>query len=197
MKNLKSLMPVLVLSAAVVALTAGSLTVYAHQLNKKGKVNNPDQVGFQIDRQAIKQAILNNNYDAWKKTMSANSNLTDKITEENFNKLVKFHQLIKEGKKDEAEALLKETGLGAKNFDHKKIVGRQFNNDAVRQAIANNDYSAWKEAVANMPGADKITQADFDNMVKLHRLIKEGKNDEVKQLKTQLGMGFNRRGQAE
>jgi len=190
-------MPVLVLSAAVVALTAGSLTVYAHQLNKKGKVNNPDQVGFQIDRQAIKQAILNNNYDAWKKTMSANSNLTDKITEENFNKLVKFHQLIKEGKKDEAEALLKETGLGAKNFDHKKIVGRQFNNDAVRQAIANNDYSAWKEAVANMPGADKITQADFDNMVKLHRLIKEGKNDEVKQLKTQLGMGFNRRGQAE
>ena len=65
-------------------------------------------------RQAILEAIENNDYEAWKSLMEekGKGKITEIITEENFAKFVEMHQLMQEGKYEEAKELRKELGLG-------------------------------------------------------------------------------------
>jgi hypothetical protein len=67
----------------------------------------------------------------------------------------------------------------------------QERHEAMIQAFANNDYNAWKELMA---GKGRVTQVinegNFARFAEAHRLALEGKTDEAKQIRTELGLGI-------
>jgi len=100
---------------AIIAVAGIAASSYAFRGNfHEGKPNfNSEQ------HEAIKEAIENNNYEAWQELM-AGKPMAEKITEENFAKLVEAHNLILDGKYEEARAIKKELGIG---FGHIKDKG--------------------------------------------------------------------------
>ncbi len=149
-------------------------------------------------------AIDNKDYATWKELMG-DSPITEKITEENFDKFVEARQLMVDGKYEEAKVLREELGLQNKegfkkgwNGMHK---GEEFNKEnftAVKEAIANNDYNAWKNAWQELKGddimAEKITAENFSKLAESHNLMQEGKFEEAKQIREELGLNFGRGG---
>jgi hypothetical protein len=63
------------------------------------------------------------------------------------------------------------------------------NREAMRTALDEADYEAFKTAVLGTPLADVITtEADFEQFVKAHELKQEGKWDEAKVILDELGV---------
>lgn len=63
--------------------------------------------------------------------------------------------------------------------------------EAMTQAFENNDYEAWK---AQMQGRGRVTQvvneSNFASFAQAHRLMHEGKTDEAKKIRQELGLGL-------
>jgi hypothetical protein len=63
--------------------------------------------------------------------------------------------------------------------------------EAMTQAFENNDYNAWIEL---MSGRGRVTQVvnedNFARFAEAHRLALEGKVDEAKQIRQELGLGL-------
>lgn len=59
---------------------------------------------------------------------------------------------------------------------------------AMRQAITDNNYSAWAKIMTGKPMADKINQNNFPQFVQMHQLITQGKFDEANKIRTELGI---------
>ena len=61
----------------------------------------------------------------------------------------------------------------------------------MEQAFENNDYNAWKNL---MQGKGKVIQVvnegNFARFAEAHKLAEEGKMDEAKQIRTELGLGL-------
>jgi len=61
----------------------------------------------------------------------------------------------------------------------------------MEQAFESNDYQAWKNL---MQGKGKVIQVvnedNFDRFAEAHKLAEEGKMDEAKQIRTELGLGL-------
>ena len=59
------------------------------------------------------------------------------------------------------------------------------------KAFENNDYNAWKEL---MKGKGRVIQVvnegNFDRFAEAHKLAKENKMDEAKQIRQELGLGL-------
>jgi hypothetical protein len=66
--------------------------------------------------------------------------------------------------------------------------------DAMTQAFENNDYNAWKEL---MSGKGRVTQVineeNFSRFAEAHKLTLEGKTEEAKQIREELGLGLGNR----
>ena len=108
-------------------------------------------------REAIRQAVENNDYDAWKDAMSGT------ITEDKFNKILERHESM-----SERRGMVKER------------------RDAVEQALETGDYNAWKSAIEGFERtgriADKITEDNFGTFVKLHEARQNSDYETVKEL---------------
>lgn len=63
--------------------------------------------------------------------------------------------------------------------------------EAMTAAFANNDYSAWQELM-NGKGrvAEVVNEENFAQFAKAHQLAQEGKVEEAKQIRTELGLGL-------
>jgi len=69
--------------------------------------------------QEFKDAVLNNDYNAWKTAMETKATemrvqadkLAASINQATFDKLVQAYQLVKDGKPDEARAIFEELGI--------------------------------------------------------------------------------------
>jgi len=63
--------------------------------------------------------------------------------------------------------------------------------EAMTQAFENNDYEAWK---AQMQDRGRVTQvvneSNFERFAQAHKLAQEGKLDEAKQIRQELGLGL-------
>jgi len=60
---------------------------------------------------------------------------------------------------------------------------------AVFEALENSDYNAWKEAVGEeSPILDKITEENFAQLAEAHKLMQEGKFDEARAIREELGL---------
>ncbi|MFA5318075.1 MAG: hypothetical protein WC323_01220 [Patescibacteria group bacterium] len=175
---------------ATTALVAGA--TYAYQGDSDNDNNDKFRGSrFNVEQhEAMIEAIDNQDYAAWKELMGDNP-ITEKIIEENFGRFVEMHQLMKDGKFDEAKQIREELGLNMKMEKH-KMRGAESDADrqAIMDAVANNDYAAWKELMAGRPMAEEVTEEDFAAIVEAHQLMREGKFEEARQIKEDLGIGF-------
>ncbi len=118
--------------------------------------------GFSDAREAIRQAVENNDYDAWKDAMSGT------MTEEKFREIVERHDARSERRESMNER-----------------------RDGVEQALETGDYNAWKSAIGNFERtpriADKVTEENFGTFVKLHEARQNRDYETVKELREELG----------
>lgn len=86
-----------------------------------------------------------------------------------------------------AEAYRGEVGVPGPNCTDER-------HQAMTQAFDNNDYNAWKEL---MSGKGRVTQVineeNFSRFAEAHKLALEGKTDEAKQIREELGLGLGNR----
>jgi len=65
---------------------------------------------------------------------------------------------------------------------------------AMTQAFENNDYQAWKELMQGRGRASELINEDnFDRFAEAHQLALEGKTEEAKQIRQELGLGLGNR----
>lgn len=104
------------ITASLAALVIAGLAIapkvaqaYKGDLSVKGPNYTPER------HEAMTKAFETNDYNAWKTHMNGRSRVSQVITAENFGQFAKAHQLMLEGKTDEAQAIRTELGLGLKN----------------------------------------------------------------------------------
>ena len=131
---------------------------------------------------SIKTALNNNDYTSWVTAMADTPNseeILSKVNESNFSQLVEAHNLMQSGNKDEARAIMEELGING-------LMGRggqgpnganKEQMEAMKTALDNNDYEAWKTAVTNQPNSEellsKINESNFPRLVEAHNLQKQ------------------------
>jgi len=91
----------------IISLTAFTAQAYRGDYTQKGPYYSPER------HEAMEQAFENNDYNAWKKLMEEHSHgrVLEVVTEDNFEQFAQAHQLAKEGKYEEADAIRQELGL--------------------------------------------------------------------------------------
>lgn len=179
-------------AAALVALiaVAGIAGVsYAYQ-------GNPNLQGpnYSSERhEAMETALEEENYQAWQELMGDRGRVAEVVTEDNFAKFAEAHQLAKQGDLEGARAIREELGLNQgsrKGGLNKK--GRGMDSEtrgAIRQALENNDYEAWKNLKPDRPCAEELSQEDFAELVEAHNLRQEGNFEEAREIQQELGLG--------
>ncbi len=66
--------------------------------------------------------------------------------------------------------------------------------EAMEQAFDNNDYNAWKELMSGKGKVSRvITEDNFARFAEAHQLAQEGKLEEAKQIRQELGLGLGSR----
>jgi hypothetical protein len=86
-----------------------SAKAYQGDLNVKGPNYTEER------HEAMTQAFANKDYNAWKELMTGRGRVTQVINEQNFARFAEMHQLMLEGKTDEANQIRTELGLGLHN----------------------------------------------------------------------------------
>lgn len=135
-----------VLALMIILAALGTASAYRGNLSGMNSESKED----------IVNAIETNNYQAWNEAMS------NRLTEENFNKCVERH---------EARSEMRE---------HREYK---------RQAIEAGDYGAFLVAAENWPKLPNIQdEGDFKLLVELHKAKLDGDYDTVNELREQLGL---------
>ncbi len=63
--------------------------------------------------------------------------------------------------------------------------------EAMTAAFANNDYSAWQELMRGKGRvAEVVNEGNFARFAEAHQLAQEGKIEEAKQIRAELGLGL-------
>jgi hypothetical protein len=94
---------------AGLAIAPKAVEAYKGDPSVKGPNYTPER------HEAMTKAFETNDYNAWKTQMNGRGRVSQVITAENFGQFAKAHQLMLEGKADEAQAIRTELGLGLKN----------------------------------------------------------------------------------
>ena len=101
------------------------------------------------------------------------------------------HELRKEGDRDAARDVLVEAGVDAETMEAVREAMREHRSErreAVHDAVANNDYDAFKEAVADSPIAEIVdSEADFELFVEAYELREAGDKEAAKEIMEELG----------
>lgn len=96
----------LALILGVVGISAGTSSAYRGDASM-------DCPNHQTERhESMEEALENKDYEAWKNLMEDKGRVTQLINEDNFAKFAEVHELMEEGKTDEAQEIRKELGLG-------------------------------------------------------------------------------------
>ncbi len=121
------LIGLLVTTAAVASISSAS---FGERYDKK-EIHNQEMTEknelYMEKRGEMKVVFENNDYNTWQNMMNEKvdslclraEEMRGSITEENFNKMVQAHQLIQNGEKDEAMALMKEAGFGGYGYGNR------------------------------------------------------------------------------
>lgn len=64
---------------------------------------------------AMEKAFESNDYNAWKNLMNGRGRVTQVVNKDNFARFAKIHELVEDGKTDEANKIRTELGLGLQN----------------------------------------------------------------------------------
>ena len=162
-------------------VTAGAITATAATAYAFGPNNNDE----------IKTALDNSDYSAWSEAVSQTprgEEMLSVINETNFDQLVEAHNLMESGDKEGAKEIMESLGLDeffGKGPDGQMGDPEQF--QAVKDALDNNDYQAWVDAISGTPKGDKmlevINESNFDKLVEIHNL-----RNQIQEISTELGL---------
>ncbi len=178
MKNSKLLTATAVFSVAITAaVTTMSLTsAYRGNTNQDFKPSNKIQISAE-QREAMHEALKNKDYDAWVENAPADGRHSD-LTQAEFEELAEKH-LEKIESREERKEL------------------REARKAALDEVFANNDYEGWKELMTesgkNSQILEVINADNFDKLIEIHNLKKEGKAkfEEAQALMQELGIEKN------
>ncbi len=121
------------LLAAFLGLLVTTLAVSSTTLAFGGKSNSTGNGTVDNDNRAqVQQAITNNDYTTWSSAMTTRvsemrqqaTDLEAKINQDTFNKLTQAHQLMQDGKYDEAKAIFDELGMFGPGMGNGHMEGR-------------------------------------------------------------------------
>lgn len=121
------------------------------------------------------------------------------LNEEQISAFETAHELREAGDFEKARDVLTEAGVDEETLKALREAAHE-NMEAVRTAVENNNYEAFKVVVADSPFAEKIdSEEKFKKLVEAHTLREQGKYDEAKAIMTELGVeppkhGFGRGG---
>lgn len=141
-------------------------------------------------RAEVKEAIDNNDYDAFVNAVGEDSTFGKNITEDNFSQFVQAKNLIEEGNKEEAKTIFEELGI-KKGFHkgYKKGFYDPEKHEAINLSIESNDYNAWVEANGDYGKfGDSITEENFSEYARAITLKKEGDYEGAKLIFEELGI---------
>lgn len=91
------------------ALVAPAVEAYRGDPNVQGPNYTKER------HEQMTKAFQSNDYNAWKELMNGRGRITQVVNKDNFAKFAKAHQLMIDGKKDEAAKIRAELGLGLQN----------------------------------------------------------------------------------
>lgn len=187
--------------------TVGITSLYAANNDSNESVGQTQQQGKSLGeypsfdpekQQAIQEAILNNDYEAWKELIG-DAPITEKINEENFARFSEAHQLIDQAKNIFEELGIEKQGPGPKGEKGMHVGKESFGKmdpeklKAAKEALDNHDYNAWLQAVGqDSKIAQEIAQENFDKYVEAHKLIKQGDLEEARIIMNELGLNFRK-----
>jgi len=104
-----------IILSGLTALVLGGILMTPSVEAYRGDINVKGPNYTQERHEAMTKAFANNDYQAWKELMNGRGRVTQVVTEKNFAKFNQMHQLMLEGKKDEAAKIRAELGLGLQN----------------------------------------------------------------------------------
>jgi hypothetical protein len=105
-----------ILTLTSLAIATGALLVSAPSaLAYRGdpSVEGPNCTGER--QELMTQAFENNDYNLWKEQMQGRGRVVQVVNEANFARFAEMHQLMVEGKADEANVIRAELGLGSRD----------------------------------------------------------------------------------
>lgn len=95
----------LITALAAVVVTTAVVAGIAYAQGWGADEGPPCPWGCRLEnREAIREAIENNDYNAWLEAVGEDSKIAEFITEENFSRFVEMHKLMEEGREKFAEA---------------------------------------------------------------------------------------------
>ncbi len=125
-----------------------------------------------------------------------NGDILDKInvnlTTSQIEALEESHELRESGDFDAARTVLEEADIDKKTMHEIRSAMHKYRmemRDAIKDAVENNDYEAFKTAIVDSPLAEHITtKEEFTKFVEAHELMAEGKFEEAHAIMTELGI---------
>lgn len=99
----------LALGLGIVGASTGIVFAYQGDATVKNPQYSPER------HEAIEKAFETNDYEAWKNLMQGRGRVSEVITKDNFARFAEVHKFMEEGKKEEAQRIAQELGLGAHN----------------------------------------------------------------------------------
>jgi len=174
---------VLLTTAAGVTYTLAQGTGEADGFHKRGDMKEKHQ--------EVKQAIESGDFAAFQEAVGDHEKFIDKVTEENFDRFVEAHQLMKDGDKEGAKEIFDELGFEKKPFHHKHKRGEKRTSEqraAIDTALESGDYQAFVDAVGeDGKMLEHVTQDNFDRFVEAHQLRVDGNHEEARTIMGELG----------
>jgi hypothetical protein len=151
---------------------------------QKGHMNN--------DREAINKALDTNDYEAWKELVGDRAE--ENITADNFASFVEAHELMQSGDREGAESIFEDLDIERPRGNRGEM--NRGGNQAMREAVENNDYDAFVEVIGDKPMSEQITVDNFSQFVEAHELMQSGDMEGAKAIFDDLGVKGPREGKS-
>jgi len=197
---------VLISSAAgFMVVNAQSATALTTSPVNTSYTSNTNKGQFKSQMDAVKTALDNKDYEAFKSAVKATPNGADQVakidTQAKFDQLVQAHEYMKNNEPDKAKAIIDTLGIQLPGKGMGMMGGRgermgnpaqDANHKAEQDALDSGNYDAWKTAVADSPKGAEIlakvdTQAKFTQLSDAHKAVKTAHEAQQK-VQTDLGL---------
>ncbi|MFT7558021.1 MAG: DNA-dependent RNA polymerase auxiliary subunit epsilon [Planctomycetota bacterium] len=140
-------------------------------------------------REEIRSAIETENYDLFVE-LTEDAPFADELSPEMFEVFVEINNARKAGDKDRVKELQSALGIEFPNRDAMARGGGGYGltSDLVRQAIEDEDYEAFTQALEDVPLAYEIDEEEFGVLVQAHTLRQAGGREEAHELLEDAGI---------
>ncbi|MBT6069338.1 hypothetical protein HOG48_06330 [Candidatus Peregrinibacteria bacterium] len=197
LKNRQFALPAILISAALVSMIAGNVFAAVGYNNSDDFEMNPEmQVKheeMQAKHQAVKDAISSGDYATFAEITTDKGHFST-INEDNFSSLMEIHSLREAGDREGARSIMDELGIekphkGMKKMQKnmKKKENRQEHREEMKQIFESGDYNTFLEKAPEKL-QEKVTEENFELMIKAHELREAGDKEGAKDIMEELGL---------